>query len=117
MPTTSMTRVRFLVLALLLVAAPAWAVESLDLTTPETKPSVTSCEVARLVFDWRAARIEITLKCQTDDKQFVYDGTTATDMMKALNKANLSTNSLHKRVMNQLVTDGKLAGSVVGSPD
>ncbi len=52
------------------------------------------------------------------ESTFQYDGATATSLMVALNKANLSTSSLHKRVLQQLVADGKLTvGTVTGTPD
>lgn len=37
-------------------------------------------------------------------------------LVLALNKTNLSTTSLEKRIYNQLVADGAFAGSVTGSP-
>ena len=45
-------------------------------------------------------------------------GEPATVMMTALNKADLTVNSLQKRILEQLVSDGKLApGTVTGTPD
>lgn len=37
-------------------------------------------------------------------------------MIVALNKANMGTTSLEKRIYNQLVSDGAFVGSVTGSP-
>lgn len=100
--------------------------EQLDLASPqayavrvEQTVEATSYRVGLLVLDWDHALIQIRV---TDNlgaiTNHVYKGATATSMMIALNKANLSSNSLHKRVLNQLVTDGKLpAGTVNGSPD
>jgi hypothetical protein len=39
-----------------------------------------------------------------------------TDMI-ALNKANLSTTSLQRRVMNRLTALGRLSGTISGTPD
>ena len=45
-------------------------------------------------------------------------GTTlVTTRLRALNRMNLSTNSLEKRLLEQLIADGRLVGSVTGTPD
>lgn len=95
--------------------------ESLTLTTPvtPTQPTTSSYRIVTLTLAWEAARITIVLK-DNNGMQFVtcYEGAVATNLMVALNKANLSTSSLQKRVLQQLATDGKLpAGSVTGTPD
>lgn len=41
----------------------------------------------------------------------------ATTLMLALNKANLSTKSLHRRILERLVADGHIAGTISGTPD
>ncbi len=41
----------------------------------------------------------------------------ATTLMRVLNKANLFTKSLHKRIMEKAVADGKLTGTISGPPD
>jgi hypothetical protein len=38
-------------------------------------------------------------------------------LLNALNTANLSTNSLVKRIFNRLVADGYISGTVSGTPD
>lgn len=76
-------------------------------------------QVQELVLNWAAASIRIMVRDPLGNLlRFGYDGTQATNMMTVLNKADLTSNSLHKRVLNQLVSDGKLpAGTVTGSPD
>jgi hypothetical protein len=37
--------------------------------------------------------------------------------MAALNKADLSSNSLQKRVLQKLIDDGVIPGTVSGAPD
>jgi hypothetical protein len=37
-------------------------------------------------------------------------------LITALNKANLSTTSLERRILQRLIADGHLAGSVTGTP-
>lgn len=46
-----------------------------------------------------------------------YSGQAAYDDIIALNKANLTNNTLHKRVLNKFITLGQLAGSISGTPD
>jgi hypothetical protein len=46
-----------------------------------------------------------------------YEGQTATDMIKFLNTANLTTKSMHKRILERLSADGLLVGTVTGTPD
>lgn len=92
--------------------------EKLDLTTAVTTPDVTSYRVSQLVLDWDGQHIGIFLVGPNGERRTeTYNGSTAKTLMIALNKANLTANSLHKRVLNQLVTDGKLAGTVSGTPD
>lgn len=88
----------------------------LTLTTPQ---SVTDYRISIIKFNWDEAKITVVLKdTQGDTVTVGYTGETATSLMVALNKANLSTNSLQKRTLEQLVTDGKIpAGTVSGSPD
>ena len=48
---------------------------------------------------------------------YQYFGADATQMIKTLNTANLSTKSMHKRILEKLSNDGKLVGTVTGAPD
>jgi hypothetical protein len=90
--------------------------EELILTTPV---SVTGYRVKRLVFNWEEASITVIVS-DTNNVRRVgrYDGPIATTLMNQLNTVNLTTNSLHKRILERLVTDGKLPpGTVTGTPD
>lgn len=92
--------------------------ETLALTTPETKPSNTGYKVVRLLLDWESALIRIELKGVNGEiKTHDYAGATATTLMNQLNTMNLSTQSLQKRILNRLISDGVLTGTVTGSPD
>lgn len=95
--------------------------EKLTLTTPTTPTAPTTSEYApRSVYlGWDEAVIRfvvrdnnaVTVTC-------VWEGTDATNTMIAINKANLTTLSLIKRLLQKAVTDGKLpSGSVTGTPD
>lgn len=92
--------------------------EQLTLTAAQTYPSTTFWKISALHLDWTAARIDIVLLgTNGEQKTFSYTGATATTFMIALNKLNLSVQSLHSRIMTRLVADGFLAGSVTGIPD
>lgn len=100
--------------------------ESLGLTTPITpsNPTISQYRIVRLllerepfalilvvVADNRNVRTEVAY---SDDG----GGTVAASLLHALNTADLSVKSLQRRVLEYLVSDGKLpAGSVSGTPD
>ena len=44
-----------------------------------------------------------------------YSGPTADAFMISLNKANITTQSLHLRVISKLIDDGKIAGTLSGT--
>lgn len=87
-------------------------------------PGATTFRIALIVLDWQGAALKIHLR-EWANGAFVpggklipigYEGPTATSLMVALNKANLTTQSLHQRVMARLLADGKLpAGTASGS--
>jgi hypothetical protein len=94
--------------------------EQLNLTTSQVVPQrVTSYYmVSRLVLDWDAQRILVGVRGEQGERRdFTYEGDTARTMMVALNKANLTANSLQRRVLERLSSDGLLAGTVAGTPD
>jgi len=92
--------------------------EQLDLATPIIPPSRTTYAVIRLMLDYENAVIQIALRGSDGaEVQVEYLGTPATALMTTLNKINLSTKSLQRRILEQLVTDGKMAaGTVSGTP-
>jgi hypothetical protein len=107
--------------------------EELVLTEPIVKPEVTVPE--RVSSTYRVMAITLNLEAvspSSGEPGFVhivlrdnlnapfthtYEGQVATDMIKALNKANLTTKSMHKRILEKLSTDGVLPGTVTGAPD
>lgn len=93
--------------------------ETIDLTTPYVVDprQATTLSVDFVLFDWKGKRIEIHVGDGVIQKRVEYTGEIALTLMVALNKANLSTKSLHKRIIERLVTDGYLAGTISGSPD
>lgn len=101
--------------------------ESLALTSPITFPtpaSVNTYRVTMLLIE-REPRVRVVVNVTADNGnpiQVVYTdengGSTAANIISALNTANLSTKSLQKRVLEKLVADGFLpAGNVTGTPD
>lgn len=92
--------------------------EQLDLTTPIAPPTRTFYRVTLLTLDWLNQSIRIgLLGSDGTEINTGYEGTLAVAFMTMLNTANLTTNSLHKRILNRLVVDGKLpTGSVTGTP-
>jgi len=104
--------------------------ESLALNTPVlAKSGITTVRPAFIGLDMTLLTVTIVLRpwngsgFVADGRQleFTYDATTTPTgqfLLRALNKANLSTNSLENRVMTQIKADHpELAGSVSGAPD
>lgn len=107
--------------------------ETLTLTTPvqPTSPSITGYSVWSTYFGRGEGVIRIVVQDNNGQRTHaVYtDGddvegnpapgtTIATDLMKVLNKANLTTKSLQRRILEKLAADGKLPeGTVDGTPD
>lgn len=89
--------------------------EQLTLTIPIVATR-TTLSLQTLVLDFPNAVIRAGLTgSDGNDVTVEWTGAAATTLMIALNKANLSTTSLQKRVLQQAVTDGKLtAGTVTG---
>lgn len=101
--------------------------ESITLTTPVVKPSQTGIVIDRITIDVTAKSVLIqwlgnngeagSAAYPTPAPQGSVQPTGAT-IITTLNTANLSANSLVKRVLQRLQTDGYLAaGNVSGTPD
>ena len=87
--------------------------ETITLTVPPN-----TFKVVRLILDLEGPEIMITLAEPGGVRiNHRITGPAALSLMQALNKANLSSNSLHKRIISKLITDGVLAGTFAGSPD
>jgi len=100
--------------------------EDITLAAPvRVDPGVTTFRVARLVFDWESALVQITLRPWSGSAfvgahriEATYEGAIATTLMIGLNKVNLTTRSLHQRVLDRLLADGKIpTGTVAGTVD
>lgn len=106
---------------LLLPQSASVAQEILTLTTPSTPtgPTTTTYTVQRVLLAWDDAFIYVLVRDNNGiSTPAFYAGAQATNLMVALNKADLSAMSLHRRILQQLVKDGKLpAGNVTGAPE
>lgn len=102
--------------------------EELELTDPIVVPEQVTAKyrVVSLLLNMEVVAlptsapglIVIDLRDNNDQRlSFRYEGAAATDMIKFLNTANLTTKSMHKRVLEKLNNDGLLPGTVVGTPD
>lgn len=116
-----MNHMNRITLALALVASfalGALAQERLTLTSPLPQPAqVTGYTISKLCLTVEPTpQVQAVLRA-TDGVQHdeVYEGATATTMILALNKANLSTRSLNQRIFDRLIADGRIAGTVTGS--
>lgn len=92
--------------------------ETLTLTTP--LPAASDFTVDELFISRSKQVIAVDLiSANNRTLSHRWNGAVAVTRMTALNKANLSTagNSLNRRILDFLISDGVLAGSVAGSPD
>lgn len=99
----------------------ARAAEQLDLTSPITTPNLTTWKVDEIRMSWSGARLQVKfLGSNGETKWCASSGEAAQATIRAPNKANLTTNSLHWRAIDwaKKLTPACLgAGSVSGSPD
>lgn len=96
--------------------------EQIDLTTPEQYPlptkTVVSWRVDEIHLQWSAQHIGIVVLGPDNERREIhYNGAIATSLMTTLNKVNMSVKSLHKRVLEYIVADGKMAGTITGVVD
>lgn len=94
--------------------------EVITLTTPVPVPSldITTWKVVKLELNWLNKIIRIRL--QNNRGEFLdhtYINSVAETFMIQLNKANLSTTSLQKRILQRLNMDGIIIGTVTGTVD
>lgn len=85
--------------------------EQVDIT-PVQPPSVTNYKISSLTIT--PSVIDITL---ADNAGGTVTHTYADQaMVQALNTANLSVKSLNRRLMERMIADGKIAGTISGTP-
>ena len=91
--------------------------EQIDIT-PVALPSATNYKLNKLHLMWLDKAIRIELVADNGETiEHGYDGDEARNLMIALNKMDLSTKSLQRRVMEKLIADGVLSGTITGAVD
>lgn len=106
--------------AFFLSAGTALAEEQVDLTTPDQVRAGTSTyKVARLTLDFGNGYIYISLiGANGEEKTVTYERSAGGPaLMRSLNRPGMQTKSLHRRIMEKLIADGHLVGSISGMPD
>lgn len=103
-------------LAAFLLAAPSLAGERINLTVPDqARPGTSTYTLKELNFDWVQEQVVVVLRGTNGvEKTIVYREAEA--MIRQLNKANLTVKSLQRRVMEKLIADGHLIGTISGVP-
>ncbi len=93
--------------------------EQINLASPaRAAPGTTTWRPVLLHLNWEKATIKVGFRGDNGEYTSIgYDGAQATALMTALNKANLTTESLHRRLMERAIMDGKLTGTISGVPD
>ena len=93
--------------------------EQLDLAAPEQlAPGTVTWKPILLHLNKKQATIKAGFEGDNGEYTSVgWEGAIATTLMVALNKANLSVKSLNRRIMERAVADGKLSGTISGTPD
>lgn len=86
--------------------------------TPDTA-GAEAYRVQSLHLDWAEERIRVWVKTPSGDVDVhAYRAEEAVMLMRALNKADLSVKSLHRRLLEKLVADEKIpAGTISGEPE
>lgn len=119
------------ILAVLLLTQCALAQEKITLDSPP--PSASEYRVESLYMYWgpftpsmeglpatQTCELTVTLRSNLATLtpfRHTYSGDVACVMLRQLNKVNLSTNSLHRRIIERLVTDKVFNGTISGSPE
>lgn len=95
--------------------------EQVDLTVADqAKPGTFVYRIHYLMLDWQAKTITLALLGDNDvSKSCQWTGATATTMMRALNKVDLSVKSLMRRAYERAIADGLLPANatISGVPD
>lgn len=96
--------------------------EIVTLSSPITKPSITTYRVRNLALEWgntvEQAFISImVVGPNNEEANFVYSGQIARTLLNQVNTMNLSTTSLQKRILQRLIADQHLSGAISGTPD
>ena len=96
----------------------AFSEERCNLNTPYTpSASATFLRVESITIDVKKKILTIVLGDGAVTKSVAYTGATAVILINQLNTADLRTNSYFRRVIQRLIDDRHIAGTISGSPD
>jgi hypothetical protein len=93
--------------------------EQINLTTPVQPPALTYYQVREIRMNRDdGSSIYVRLR-GTNGESFdrLYEGAAALALINQLNTANLSTQSLERRILLRLIADGVVSGTISGAPD
>jgi hypothetical protein len=115
-------------ISLFLLLVTVHSQERVTLAVPIVPPTVTDYQVRTLHLDLGdrgttdddtiVVDLEATTGSPSDVnhiRRFTYSGAVANSMILALNKANLTNRSLNQRIMDRLIADGLITGTVTGT--
>lgn len=93
--------------------------ERINFTLPEqAAPGTLTWTPIFLHLNWEQATIKIGFRGDNGEGTSVsYEGIEANSLLTTLDKANLPGKSLRRRVMEKIIADGKLSGTISGIPD
>lgn len=93
--------------------------EQLDLASPaQAAPGTVTWTPVVLNLNWLRALIKVSFVGDNGELTSIhYEGAAAIALMTSLNKADLSVKSLHRRIMETVIADGMLSGTISGAPD
>lgn len=93
--------------------------EILNFSTPEQgAPGTVTWKLILIHKNWEQATIKAGFRGDNGEYTSIsYEGTEARNLMRVLNKADLTVKSEQRRIMEKAVADGKLSGTISGTPD
>lgn len=115
-----------LLCVLVLIAAPLIsAQEEVEVTKPAVAADVVKLRPVRIIMDLENQDLQIRFReylggVPVDGGVVVthqWVATEAVTLMKQINKADFSTKSLIRRIMEKAQADGKLSGTIIGAPE
>jgi len=112
-----MKRVLFFIL--FLSAGSVYAVEEVILTAPVVLDPTTlnDVQIKSLYIDRMDKIVAVTVIDGSNTKTFTYTGDAGLNLIKLINTRDFRTNSLQKQMLQKLISDGYLQGTVTGTAE
>lgn len=92
-------------------------VADLTLSMPADARRANRVKVWELILRRDPPAISVVVGDNSIRRSFSWVGAEAKALIIFLNKADLRTNTLNKRILQKLIDEGRLQGSVIGDPD